>query len=301
MQIELKEAAVLQGGEIHLRQVADVSGDATLAGELGDVSLGATPWPGSSRSVTREQVVMRLTGAGFDVTPFQWHGAAACMVTLQTTKVSGERIVQAGREYLASLPMLKRDDAHIEVEQMPRDCVVAAGAEKVSLSAFAASADRPWGRLRIFVKINAGDKVLATIPLMFMATINQKVLVAAKPINRGEMIDSGCLDTREIVLGPASAPETYLDCAPESAIGKVAVRAIPAGTALTASMISEPLAIRRGDNVTLSLKSGHMEVVTKAVAQKDGYVGDMISVKVFVSGKELTCKIVGNGAVDLPL
>jgi flagella basal body P-ring formation protein FlgA len=44
-----------------------------------------------------------------------------------------------------------------------------------------------------------------------------------------------------------------------------------------------------------------MEVVTKGVAEKDGYVGDLIPVKVFVSGKDLTCKIVANGMVELPL
>ena len=184
---------------------------------------------------------------------------------------------------------------------MPRDCVVSAGAGKITLSAFAASADRPWGRLRIFVKITAEDKLLATIPLMFMVTTNQKVLVSARAINRGEVIDKSQLDSREIVLGPASLPETYLNSIPESAIGKVAVRAIPAGTALTASMIAEPLAIRRGDDVTLSVRSNHMEVVTKGVAQRDGYVGELIPVKVFVSGKDLTCKIIANGTVELPL
>ena len=205
VQIELKEAAVLQTAEIRLRQVADVSGDATLAADIGNVSLGSAPWPGNSRAVTKEQLVRHLVSAGFDVSGFQWRGAAACLVTLQTTQVSSEQIVQAAREYLASLPMLKRDDARIEVEQMPRDCVVAGGAEDISLSAFAASADRPWGRLRIFVKIKADDKVLATIPLMFMVTTNQKVLVAARPINRGDVIEKGQLDTREIVLGPDSS------------------------------------------------------------------------------------------------
>ena len=301
VQIELKEAAVLQTGDIRLRQVADLSGDAALAAGMNDISLGASPLAGSSRSMTKEQIIMRLVRAGYDVAALQWHGPSACLVTLQTTKISSEQIVQAGRDYLASLPMLKRDDARIEIEQMPRDCVVAGGADKISLSAFAASADHPWGRLRIFVKINAGDDVLATVPLMFMVTTNQKVLVAAKPINRGELIEKGQLDTREIVMGPASIPETYLDSSPDAAIGKVAVRAIPAGTALTASMVAEPLAIRRGDDVTLSVKSSHMDVVTKGVAQKDGYLGEMIPVKVFVTGKSLTCKIVGNGSVELPL
>jgi flagella basal body P-ring formation protein FlgA len=301
IQIELKQAAVLQTAEVRLRQVAEVSGDAVLAADISDVSLGMAPWPGNSRTVTKEQVVRHLVTAGFDVSGIQWRGAAACLVTLETTKVTGEQIVQTGWEYLASLPMLKRDDARIEVEQTPRDCIVAGSPEKVSLSAFGASADHPWGRLQIFVKIKVADKVLTTIPLMFMVTINEKVLVTTRPINRGELIERASLDTREIVLGPDSTPQTYLDPSPDSAVGKVAVRSIPAGTALTASMVAEPLAIKRGEDVTLSLKSAHMEVITKGVAEKDGYVGDLIPVKVFVSGKDLTCKVVGNGMVELPL
>jgi len=284
-----------------VRQVAEVTGDAALAAQVGDVSLGSSPWPGNSRSVTKAQVIRYLVSAGFDAALIQWRGASACLVTLETTKVTSEQIVQAGREYLASLPMLKRGDARVEVEQMPRDCVVAGRAEEVSLAAFAASADRPYGRLQIFVKIKVGDKVLTTIPLTFMVSTSQKVLVTTRPINRGDVIEKASLDTREVILGPDSAPQTYLDCAPESAIGKVAVRSIPAGTPLTASMVAEPLAIKRGDDVTLSLKSSHMEVITKGVAQKDGYVGDMIPVKVYVSGKDLTGKVVANGVVELPL
>jgi flagella basal body P-ring formation protein FlgA len=66
-------------------------------------------------------------------------------------------------------------------------------------------------------------------------------------------------------------------------------------------MVAEPLAVRQGEDVALSLKSSHLEVATRGIAQKDGYIGEMIPVKVFVSGKRLNCKVVGTGTVEVPL
>jgi len=302
VQIEFRQAALLPPGDIRLQQVAQVSGGepATLAEEVGNLSLGATPLAGSARRVTKEQVELCLIRAGFNVAQLQWSGAASCAVTVQTARITGAQIVQAAKDQLASLPMLRRQDARIEVKEMPRDYVVADDGIPLTLSAFPASADQPWGRMRVFVKVLAQDRTLVTVPVMFLVTCKQKAVAVVKPLNRGATIEQSDLEMREILLGPASAPETYLEDI-ESVIGKTTVRATPAGTVLTTSMIAEPFAVRQGEDVALSLKSSHLEVATRGIAQKDGCIGEMIPVKVFVSGKRLNCKIVAAGTVEVPL
>ena len=302
VQIEFKEAAVLPTGEMRLRQVAQLSGGEPpkLAGDMANISLGPAPLAGNARSVTKEQVEVCLMRAGFDIAQLRWRGAPSCTVTVQTARITAEQIVQAAKDQLTSLPMLRKRDVRIEVEEMPRDYIVADGGIPLTLSAFAASADQPWGRLRVFVKVLEQDKTLVTVPVMFLVTCKQKALALVKSLNRGETIERSDLETREVLLGPASVPEAYLADI-ESVIGKTTVRATPAGTLLTAPMIAEPFAVRQGEDVALSLKSSHLEVATRGVAQKDGCIGEMIPVKVFVSGKSLNCKVAGIGIVEVPL
>lgn len=301
VQIELRNAVTLPAGEIRLASVAGVaSGDAALTERAGAVSLGVTPWPGNARVITRDQVVMHLVRAGVDITQLRWQGPETCAVAVQTTRVTGEQIVQAAREYLSSLPALKRDDVKMAVDQTPRDQLLAGNDKFVTLSAMVASMDRPWGKVRVLVRISLDDKVIATVPVMFQITCRQKVLFLTQSVNKGDAIDPSKLEVREVIVGAANESDQYLENFADVA-GKKAARPLASGLPLTGAMVTEPHAIRRGENVSIVLRSDHMEVLTKGVAQRDGFVGDVVPIKVVLSGKDVTCKVLASGAVELPL
>ena len=300
IRIEMKPAVVAPSGEVRLGQVATVTcPDATTAENVSDVGLGSAPAAGNVRNVGRDHVAMCLVRAGYDPAQLKWSGAAGCVVTVKSVRVSGDDIAKAGRDYLQSLPQLKREDVKIEAEQVPRDFLAVAD-QAPALEAAAASVERPWGRLRVFVKISSGGKALTTVPVVYLVTCKEKVVVAARPIGRGEIVNRAHLDLREVVLGPGCENESCVTRL-EDVIGKQAARAVAVGAVLDATTVSEPLAIRRGDSVSVALRSAHMEILTKGVAQRDGFVGDVVPVKVFVTGKELSCKITSTGAVELPM
>ena len=227
--IELKSASVLPAGDIRLDQVAALSvDDPALAEEIASISLGATPLPGNGRSVNRDHIAMHLARSGVDVTAVRWRGPRSCTVTVRSTKITGDQIVRCAREYLRSLPMFKEYDAQIEVARMPRSKMMAADDGpngQPTLTASVSSLERPWGNIRVYVKIGNGDKVLATIPVMFRVTCRQKVLYALRPIRKGETLDRAHFEAREIVLGPTSTNESYLTSS-DRIVGKKAARAI---------------------------------------------------------------------------
>lgn len=301
IELDVKSAVMVPRGDIRLAAVAAVScKDAGVAECLGALSLGAAPAPGNARVVGRDQIGSALERAGHEPARLRWRGATSCSVVVKTARFSGEEIARAGREYLTALPQFQRDDVRIECEQTPRDYVFAAGEPPPALNVSAAGVDRPWGRLRVFIKVAAEDRVLATIPVTFLATSRQKILVAARPIVRGELVDAGCITTREMLLGPQSDADGWLT-REEDAIGKKALRPIAAGMPVTATAVVLPFAIRRGEDVSVALRSNHMEVLAKGVAQRDAFVGDVVPVKVLTTGKELMCKVTAVGAVELPL
>lgn len=299
--IDVKSAAVVLRGDIRIEQIATVTcKEAGLAECLGSLGIGSAPAPGNARLVGRDQIAAALERAGHEATRLRWRGAAACSVVVKAARFSGEDIARAGRDYLTALPQFQRDDVRVECEQTPRDYVFAAGQNPPALQVSAAGVDRPWGRLRVFVKVSSDDRVLATVPVTFLVTSRQKILVAARAIVRGELVDAAAITTREMLLGPQSDADGWLT-REEDAIGKKAVRAIAAGMPVTASTVVQPFAVRRGDDVSVALRSSHMEVLAKGVVQRDAFLGDAVPVKVLNTGKELMCKVTATGTVELPL
>jgi len=292
IQVKLKPAAVVPTGEINLGQIAEVAADGSgLAAELAAMSLGNAPLAGNARAVSRDHVLMFLTRNGIPKEDISLQGARACTVTVTTLRVTGAQLVQCARNYLASMPVLQDGKSRIEVERMPRDKRIAVGDEGKAapeLTASVSSMDRPWGRIRVYVKIRSNDRVLATVPVMFQVTTRQNVIYASKPIRRGDTIDETCLSVREMILDATNGNETFLD--------KNA-----AGAPIVAAMLNDPFAARRGEDVSVVLKSRHIEIIAKGTALNDGHIGDVIPVTVGATGKRIVGKLVSAGMVEMAL
>lgn len=300
IRIEMKGAAMVSGGVILLGDIADVSAaDAGLAATISAVSLGVSPLPGNARVIKREHAAMYLARGGADIARMRWQGSDACTVSVYSTRVTGSKIADAARKYLAAHPLLQGEDTQIQLLQTPRDQVVA-GEAVPELTATAAGLERPYGHVRINVSVMAGGNVVATVPVAFQITSRQQVLFASRPIARGDMVVASDLESKEILIGGAGDTNAYYSDLTDL-VGKAAVRAIPAGVPVGDSMVVEPLAIKRGQSVSVLLRSPVMEITTKGIAQRDARLGDSIGVKISATGKEIICNVVAMGSVEIPL
>jgi len=300
IRIELKSAARLSSGEIRLGQVAAVSApDPALAESVAAISLGSTPWPGSVRAVSRNHIAMRLSRGAINPAEIDWQGARACAVTVRAVRITGEEIVKVAHDYLRTIPVFQKDGVEIAVESVPRPKQIAADARPVLVPS-APSVVRSWGRIKVYVRVMAGNRLLAIIPVTFKVTCPQRVFFAARPIRRGQTIAPSDVQPREIVLGPTSGELAYA-VERNDVIGKKAVRSVSVGTPLTVSMVADPLAARRGEGVSVYVRSQHIEVSTRGIAQSDAHVGDMLEIMIAGTGKVVSGKVIGPGAVELPL
>ena len=300
IRLEMKRSARIPSGEIHLDQVATVlAEDASLAESIAGARLGTTPLPGSNRVITRGHILMQLGRRGIGPNEIAWEGARACRVSVRSVTLAREDIVKAARDYLRTIPMLEKEGVTIELATPPRSRQVAADEPPV-LVASSSSVVRPWGRIRVNVKVVAGDRVLANIPVMFKATCRENVVFAVRPLQRGRPIRASDVEVREVMLGARSGQLSYATRL-DQVVGKQAMRSVSPGVPVTVSMVVEPLAARKGQGIAIYLRSEHVEVVTKGTAQCDGRIGDVIAVAVGVTGKLISAKLVAPGTVELPL
>jgi flagella basal body P-ring formation protein FlgA len=75
-------------------------------------------------------------------------------------------------------------------------------------------------------------------------------------------------------------------------------RDIAAGEPLTQAVLQVPLAVRSGDEVTLTVVAGTVQVATKALATSSGHEGDMVRV-IPEGGRALKARITRPGAVEV--
>ena len=120
------------------------------------------------------------------------------------------------------------------------------------------------------------------------------VLSLNKPLSRGEIVTADALVVRK--RSSASIPVSYLRSG-ETLIGQQAVRDLMPGVVLTRGMFRPKKLVRRGDRVTLSMKSGLVAVRVSGIAMADGARGERIKVKNLSSKRTVDGTVSGENLV----
>ena len=123
------------------------------------------------------------------------------------------------------------------------------------------------------------------------------VAVAAIDLPRGAVVAPGDLRLMERNLGVLREP--FLDT--ESLVGKRVRRALRAGEVLRKGLLDTPPVVRRGDLVSVMLRSGRLLLTAKGRARDNGVTGETIRVRNIASNKELLCRVVAPGMVDVEI
>lgn len=119
-----------------------------------------------------------------------------------------------------------------------------------------------------------------------------KVPVAARPLNRGDLISGA--DISEEILNISLIRQEFL-ASPSAAIGKEVKRNINQGDPLRSAHVDAPTAIKRGDSIALASSVGAIRVVTTGTALSDGRIGQKIRVRNTQSTRVVSARVTGSG------
>ena len=120
----------------------------------------------------------------------------------------------------------------------------------------------------------------------------QAVVVASRNIPKGTVLSLEDFDTQ--IRDVAAFTGNYVVDAGQL-IGKMATRTIRLGDALRFALVTEPIAIKRGDTVVVEARTGAVLVSSQAIALADGRIGEQISVRNTQSERIVRIEIMGPG------
>lgn len=81
--------------------------------------------------------------------------------------------------------------------------------------------------------------------------------------------------------------------------GKILRTGLVAGSPVLQTLLDEPMVVRRGERLILTLTDGSMEIRDSVVALEDGRIGDTISMKNQESDKTIRATVTGSGAAEI--
>jgi flagella basal body P-ring formation protein FlgA len=154
------------------------------------------------------------------------------------------------------------------------------------LEAFQPAGGKTLGNITVGVRCSGSKSWSLYVPVK--VSIYDKVVAAARPLTRGELLEDG--DVKLVERDLAQLQSGYFSD-PAEVAGMEVTRTVAMDAALTNYLIKEPLQVRRGQRVILVAISGGLEVRMSGEALDDGASGARIKVR------NLSSKRVVNGTV----
>ena len=248
-----------------------------LAGLPATFIVGFAPGPGGKRTLSSAELghIARSNGIRTD-------NLHEICFEFPLRLVEAEEVSAAMRR---SLPA----DVHLEIVEFNKSSAPAGEVEfpATGLEPGDAAGNHVWrGWVRYAntrkVPISARVKILHD----FIAVVAQKDLAAGVPLES----DWLRIEKR---AGP-SLQETAARRI-EDVRGQILKRAVKAGAPILTSILSPPLAVKRGATVRVEVASGWARLHFEAIAESDAREGDMVALRNPVSGKTFRARAGANG------
>jgi len=293
--ITLKDSARVDGSQVRLGDIADVSGaPAAEAGKLARLEISAAPKPGHSKEIHRDFMAAKLHQLGFRNALFR--GPASTIATRNSQTVAADKLAEMFRSHIESQMPWKAADTVIDMKPPPSVAGLPAG--QIAIRFECNGNYRYVGDTTFKTTVMVGGKPCKTLYMRASIHPFGRVAVATRDIKRGELVsDSDCTMVRKD-LGDLSGG-FFADR--EDLRGLVAARSIPTGAVISTGSVDRPVAVKRGKVVAAEVRGNGFRITAMAKAMDNGRVGDVIKLMNVASRKTLTGEVLDANTVKVVL
>lgn len=147
------------------------------------------------------------------------------------------------------------------------------------------------------VGVRCSGNVPWTVYVRMETKVSADVLVAARPLSRGAIIDNN--DLRLARRDMSRARGSWYSSI-DDVVGLEVQRSIRQGEPLTSRLLDEPILIKRGDRVTIKAGRGRaLSITAHGQAKESGRKGERIRVENLDSGREVEGVVTGKGTIQV--
>lgn len=270
--------------------------DAEFAARLRKVPVCTSLFPGRTRPVTREQVVIALRKAGIRDESVDLLSPPKFQVARSSSTVTGEALLEAAKEFvMVNIPANGR--VEIQPVRIPMDQIIPIGKLQLKVQSITGGTvvHKGHNNLRVDMVVDEQSCGIVSIPLKVRIYI--PILVSIQGIARAGEITSANVKIEE--RDTANLPSDVMTEMPSA--GSIAVNTIPSGAGIRRAWVTAPTVIHSGDAVTVIVQGESIRVCDKGTAAQDGRVGDRIRIRCTGNSREVTGIITEPGIVTISM
>jgi len=290
--LQFVDSAMVNDTLIRLGDIARVEcADAALAGRVRAFAAGEAAPAGYSRFINTEDLLT------FSVRP-QFKGVNIVSKNSKRVKVVSDYQQRTIGEFDGEIRSYLKE----RLAWAAGECSVAINNPQVSwksgrgpVEVEVSGIDNPFakGSVALSLTTRQGSRV-SRVPVLCRITVKTPVLVASRPIQRGEEITNENSRTEVVdITNFAYAPMREL---PKAGTATV-YRMVSAGNVLHDKMLRAIPVVARGDQVRINFVGERIKVSVLGVARDNGGSGDRIWVENLQTGKLIRAAVSGKGSV----
>jgi flagella basal body P-ring formation protein FlgA len=303
-EIQMRASARLTAPLVLLGDVADVfASDARQAESLKQTELFPAPAIGGKRFVRLREVQDAMELRGVNLAEHTFSGASQVAVSveaeqppvvLRVSRTHGPAEVRRAQQIVASAIVRHLEaqastkesfTADVELSDEAIRCVLMAGRiDSIS------GGQTPWLGAQDFVAEVLSSEGRTALAVKAKVSVAPAVVVAVRAVPRGAVIQASDvqLDRSQPVVGKGELATTL-----EDVVGKEAAQAIAAGRPIDRDAVRQPVLVRKGEVVTVYVRSPGVQVRTAARAKDTGSRGELIAVESLENRKSFLARVSG--------
>ena len=146
----------------------------------------------------------------------------------------------------------------------------------------------PWTGRQEFELAASSAKDSTTLHVAAIVSLPPAVVVTVHPLEKGSFVRANDVQLQRLKAGqtPGIAFQTIAD-----AVGKEAIRGLPAGQTLDANLVRAPLLVCTGEVVTVFGRNSGIVVRMPARARDNGSRGDLVTVESLTDRKTFLARV----------
>ena len=293
--VDLPDEAEATGAMIMLGDIATLTGDDPEALKaVSDVELGYMPAPGFDRTLLRWKLEKAVALLAPDV-EVEWTGESACRVYPAVEMILATDLFETAHKAVRGL--FNGEEVTIKATGITSDISVPRGAVAAVLRADLTHDKRRPGTWSVPVRVLVDGTTYRTEWIGLNVELYQELPVLLKPAPKGAKLTAAMFAVRRVRVEETYSQPLALSLLTDA----VAVRAMPAGHVVTERDVERPLAVNANAPVWIEVVHGHIRASVLGSALQSGRIGDLVTVRIEATNKEIQATVTGRDQVTRKL
>lgn len=296
LEIKIRDDVTVKGGTVTLQDIATFAPHSDSRVEsLSRIEVSSAPAPGNTVNLSRNflnyKIVPAVAAKGDDI---RLDIPDTLKIQRTANILKAEQLERIFKDHVLTHAAWDTEKIVFEKVDVPESVALPEG--KVRWETLEKGNDRYVGHVALTVNFFVDGRQVRNVPLSGKVTVKQEVVKASRKIRPGQIISN---DDVQLEHEQSSQMQRDTLTDPEEAVGKKAVRSIQAGRPITAQMLENPPAVKKGTRVLIIAGNQMIRVSASGKAVEDGQLGEEVRVMNLSSGKEIHATVKGPGVVEV--